>query len=441
MGLSNSDVHYLQRHTNELNLNDVNAVCPENILQPEQNNMVDSDLVESGTLQQHLPPNTLSESILNNSSQPNHFVQVSGETSSLGVVTLKTGAENSADSSGKKFELVSKNVSVTPTNCVTTATSVLPSQINLGSGVTAIGQVSDQQSLLKNVQLLQGSQNIPVQIGESGSELKMNVPVQVMTSATDSSVYVLAVTIEDPKEDGKTKQDVIYVPVTNSSETNDPVKEDVPVDSLFPQPQRTSTPKILEDELHPLNDTIIAGNVDFMQSNTHLTQMVDEVKRSGSTEEKRAEAKVRTSNQMVDDEVKHSGSTEEKGHFVHPGAEVRPPHVKKDTRTNLDFNGGQDKKKLIEVTKGKTDVNSAEVEETHNDSYCRKWVEHAALKTGKGDISTTTENAQSENITVHEDNTSLLDVTSVSRNVPDYKVRKIQPKKNVGKPVEQKTNM
>ena len=115
LGLSNSDVSYLQRHTSEMNLHEVSP-GDDQLIQPS---------LDSGTLQQ-LPPSFLSQQIVDkNAPETNHFVQVSGEASTLGFVTLKTGSEKSSEMA-PKMEMVSTSVSSdTITNLVTMTSECL----------------------------------------------------------------------------------------------------------------------------------------------------------------------------------------------------------------------------------------------------------------------------------------------------------------------------
>ena len=250
LGLSNSDVRFLQRQTNDRNLNDVHVTnqsgpnLMEDGLDTNNEVVVSSEVtdINSGTLQAVLPPNILTDSIVKNKPEDNHFVQVTGETSSLGVVTLKTGPDVET---AKQIEMVSANPVIYDLSSVTNVCNTDRMQ----SGILEnVGQVSTETQILRNVQIVQGSPNIPVKIGSKVGSIQnmMNVPVQVMT-APNESVYVLALTVEDAKEnDGKKIADPIYTPISSES---------------FPEPRRTSTPKSLEDEVLPLDETIIAGNV------------------------------------------------------------------------------------------------------------------------------------------------------------------------------------
>ena len=129
----------------------------------------------------------------------------------------------------------------------------MPGMINLvpsAMTTSAVNQIISSPKGIGQIQLLQGSQTVPVQInGELVNKNLMNVPVQVMTSPDDTSVYVLTVSIEEPKEDGKKKEDVIYQPIEN--------------ENTFPEPQCTSTPKSPDEDVQPMNETIIAGNVEL----------------------------------------------------------------------------------------------------------------------------------------------------------------------------------
>ena len=460
LGLSHSDVKYLQRHTTDVNLNEVNTPG-SNLLDDggygiEPNaNLVTAQLdLNSGTLQE-LPPNILSDSIVKSTPEPNqnHFVQVSGESTSLGFVTVKTGSDESAG----KLEMVGSTPTCSAINQYVSTTTNALSQINLGTAGSTVGEVC-------NVQFI-GSQNVPVQI-----------PVQVVTSPTDSSVYMLAVTIEDPKEDGKTKTDVIYEPM------EDP--------SIFTEPQRASTPKSPDDDVLPMDETIIAGNIASLNTDVNASKKKEAVSTSNKEEavnvsnkeeavsmsnkeegvnasnkeeavsmsnkeegvnarNKKEAVNVSNKKEAVsasnkEEAVDASASNKEKTVSESNKEEIvrviskskteatsksKQEQTKKESRRCHDF-GNDTKKKQIDITSAekKEDGHSSRNEETHNKTFCRNWVAQSAMDTGTGNITnlniTITENAQSDSNSDHQDSKHLLDVTSVSRNVPGIHFKK-----------------
>ena len=393
LGLSKSDVAYLQCENNAMNLN---TGCGDNLLNDNYtavtvNNVLPGEL-NSGTLQQ-LPTNLVVNDLIvkNGTPEDNNFVHVSGESSSLGVVTLKTGPDAN---NGNKIELVSTPTSTSSVNCVTSATNAI-AQIDL-AGMQNLNQVCVTD--LNNVQTLPGS--LPIAVDVLGAQeilgskkFAQGVPIQVMTTANDPSVYVLAVTIEDP-QDGKKIEDAIYTPVTT---TQDKTHDVTVQEGDFNEPQRTSTPKSPDEEVHPLDETIIAGNVPLMSGNTE--------KLADDTQEKEASLNQK---EKCTKSVKH---------------ETVQSQLKKEVKRNLDFGGPS---RQINIPK-EADEQKLQSEDIHNETYCRNWVQQSATDTGNGDISQI-ENAQSD-LDVEKNDSTLLDVTSVSRNVPEYRGPKHKLKK------------
>ena len=90
--------------------------------------------------------------------------------------------------------------------------------------------------------------------------------------------------------------------------------------------------------------------------------------------------------------------------------------------------GKEVNRKQIQVTDAE-DKSSDVDESMHNNTYCRNWVQQSALNTGKGDISCALDvltSAQSD-VQIH-DTENLADVTSVSRNVPEYRKKTMAKK-------------
>ena len=230
------------------------------------------------------------------------------------------------------------------------------------------------------------------------------VPLQVETSTTESpQVFVLSMTVDDHIPDMPWDSEV-----KAGTETPTPFPSN-PLDTTLtwePEPQRSSMPNVNDDNLN-MNETIVAG---FWEVPTEKIKHF--VIGGGPLEE---------------------GAKKEVSHKVLPEWHGKEEENKKsDAKTKKGREKGLCKLVLSEPTKEITeqpqqqqnDAEEKEVlcekneDEVYNKTYCWNWI----LNSGENsNVHTSYVDAQSDSL--HNKNNlseSLLDVTSVSRNVQKH---------------------
>ena len=408
LGLTNSDVDYLKQQNPQLiditSAND-NLIQTPGLVQLTSENNLNAE----AALMQHLQiPSDLGCSVPLKLPEQNHFVQVSSE-STVGLVALNgtSDAQN-----GQNIALVSipQILSNTDFNTITaTATEGLTQE------------------------MLQAAHFLP-KVGGDGLQLTniSSVPsftdisqVQVLngngTTSAVPDLYVLQMKLEDVQQEEK-KEKVSEIIEENIGDFN--------------EPRRTSTPTNTDPERVTLDETIIAGNIDSKNYDNKVNEDEEVDVMKISQDEKNSE---KTDDKEVDvNEKKLQKSqgilpklTEEKmvkNPVILPVPEekmVENPVVKKKVSRCLTYNTQAERSHVrkIELNEKNETAEERAVSsdgEVHNKSYCRKWIENLQT-TGNLDIST----AQSDANFDGEKSVSntLLDVTSVSRNVQGYRVK------------------
>ena len=266
--------------------------------------------------------------------------------------------------------------------------------------------VIDMQSLQTNVEVSNNLVNAfvttaPIKPMVQASKEVMGYPIQVevATPTTDSpNVFVLAMTVEDTDNkatqpvDTEEKKEKEKTQVTQESDKKTEEKSSPrnPLDTTLtsaPEPQRASTPNVNEEDLNMINDTIVAGSSDHK----HLKGLTTQTTTTTTT-----------TTTLTTSPIDHDG--------------FRDSTVKNRNRPT------ERKSRQILQDIQKDNVQSKPTKDTDvdNKTYCKNWI----LNSGQGKIVQNIEQSDS----LHNENNvsdSLLDVTSVSRNVTtEYMAKK-----------------
>ena len=283
----------------------------------------------------------------------NQFVQVTSH-GSIGLMN---------DPTVQQSELVSKNAH----KVMTVNTNTTPVLTNPITDVHSVQLISLSNANTSGEGFpLHLENTVPISIVP---QQIMNDAVHVTTNETEGAVtYLITMSVDDP-DCQKT---------TNLNTLN----EVIPLEEPQPQRTSTSTPKMNEDEMGNLNETIIAGNL-----NSEVQVPVQE-KNSVEAEENITQEKVTDENGQT--------STEEKK----PAATTSKKPV------------GHRQFKLLEIDN--IPVPEQKNEKVHNTTYCKEWV-------GKMNDPMNVSLAQSDNpVEKTSMDFSSLDITSISNNKPEY---------------------
>ena len=237
LGLSNSDVDYLNIHNN-FNIPEQSGV--ENLLQENIVQIASEHHLQQGQIINQLQLTDIAPVALDSgtkTSDENHFVQVSGE-SALGLLIVHKEGEN-----GQNYAMVS--IPVSETNTVTTTTDA-----QLGFVQTfPVAQVSDSDT--NPVQLLTLPHTVGNVIGDNTAVDQVQSQIHVMSGTNEPQIYVLSMTAEDDNVNAVAEE------------------EKITPDKGLGQPQCTSTPMHALPVKPSLNETIIAGNIDAESTTDH----------------------------------------------------------------------------------------------------------------------------------------------------------------------------
>ena len=410
MGLTSSDVNYLKN----LDGNDVLLSNPVlETLQTATDDVANDEagLIEipvasySGDLRQQFSEITVPNSIqLDNLRTENHFVQAASQKNIVGLFqqediqpTLTMVSTNSIGLTGD----VTNN-----TNLPSTLPGgiIVPEGKSNGYEVTSLYPVESLQFIdLNDLQKNQGEGNV-----------LMQVPVNVKSPTTDgNAVYYLSLATED-------NEVVNQAPKHPAKEV--PVELDLDTSMKITEPQRSSTPNAMEDP-STFNETILAGNVDDVKSNARENGgMINQNKSGGTNVEK-------TENNEVETHVQHNTyKTVENYQKSHDKNEVEvetqpQPKTKKTNKFNFSpVQTAHLKNSIhqIQIPEGIPVKSHEEIpkEKSHNKTYCQEWV----TKANAGiNLTLNLSDASAQSDLPRSSVSSLLDVTSVSRNVPEYK--------------------
>ena len=209
----------------------------------------------------------------------------------------------------------------------------------------------------------------------------VDLQLQTETQTTlTPTVYVLSMTVDDVEEDNETSmkntEEQEERKIDETSKMTNPLESTL---SQIPEPQRASTPNVAEDHLQMMNETIVAGNL----------ENIGQVK----------SATVRP--------------------IVNLSEVVKAPHLKniKDVKKKLPLTM-LPKRPTINLLENV--MPSKKDDDVHNNTYCRNWV----LNAGKNENVAEAQSDLSQSNTINSN--SLLDVTSISCNVPESKQKNQQ---------------
>ena len=253
IGLSSSDVDYLNRATNEISGNAFNknndvAVShemPEYTVPSEiplgfiQNNL-SSNKPYSGELPVTLTPvDNSTDNIVNAKIAANQFVQVASQCTSD---VLGAQIPNEMQVVGNPLNSLLTNYNGT----MPTLTNQVTEMSQLGS-VLSLEQASIVTSSVDNIPL--------INLLPCGQMVENNNVGG--TNPDDRQLFVLTMTVDDSNSEKNETNE------KTEEKTEDVQKQNVStIPSQLPEPQRASTPILrADDELQTLNETILAGNV------------------------------------------------------------------------------------------------------------------------------------------------------------------------------------
>ena len=370
LGLSSSDINYLNRENDQLQMSDETLqenVQPNDAVNDEEANIRESNsafniiqtnptAAYSGELFQTAGTFNQQAACSEKLQNQNHFVQVTSN-GSIGLISDPT----------LQTELVSNNSNnVNYTQGTPLATDQQVQFITINNTLTDSGVKGFPLSL----------DNVPISILP---QPVINDAVQVTTHQTETPVtYLITMSVDSPNKSKElnTQSDVI------------PLEE--------PQPQRTSTPtpKMQEDHLGRFDETIIAGNL----NNTPVDIEDNSLKQKSAGADKIPvrEMYVEQKNVVADENKHQSEEKEMNGKTKRP--EITSNHCKR-------------KLKLVQIDNLPS---QNEQEKIHNTTYCRDWVQkvndpNASLAQSDHSVEKTSFDFSS------------LNITSVSNNKPELK--------------------
>ena len=258
----------------------------------------------------------------------------------------------------------------------------------------------------------------------SSLQTLLQVPiVQVLTNGesnpqleqADEQIYLLSIKVDDGSDDvngGTTDTKVI---TTNHEQV-----------AQFNEPLRTSTPTMIENGM---NETILSGNVEesdkkiAKEDNDTNCKMSDNAK-NDEVWKKASQQGTKSSQEDIQNEDKKIDDNKT------TDSEISNKQISENFHTEESI----PKKKTnreIHVEKRKESVDEWHKEKSHNLTYCRNWVADNCTNvphTHESSVQSDCSNKRSTS-TITSDRSGLLDVTSVSRNVP-----KFQKGKEIQKP-------
>ena len=178
------------------------------------------------------------------------------------------------------------------------------------------------------------------------------------------------------------------------------------------EPQRTSTPKPKIKDSLPFDDTILAGNVespsvlpDINTENMHLESPSDLKEINNENDQPNEDLQHKKNDEEVDQKTK---------------LDVKPNAM---TKKEGPTNASDRKLKLLQIERNeniaKEDKKRREDKKVHNATYCQQWLDENMVNPVQN-VSL----AQSDNNTVESNSIDLssLNITSMSRNKPEFKV-------------------
>ena len=321
----------------------------------------------SGALHQQFSHLKLPSDTLPDVSDANHFVQsYNGSTNLLGLMDAPNEIANGLKLVGSIPISLSSSLTVSTTSTLSYATLF-----------TTVHKTSSAQKASDEVRLL--NSNLVTAFPVSNDQMvDLQLEMETQTTLTPT-VYVLSVTVDDVEEDKQTStkntEEQEERKIDKTSKMN-PIESTV---SQIPEPQRASTPNVAEDHLQMMNETIVAGNL----------ENIGQVKSAALPP------------------------------IVNLSEVVKAPHLKniKDVKKKLPLTM-LPKRPTIDLSENV--MPSKKANDVHNNTYCRNWV----LNAGKNENVAEAQSDLSQSNKINSN--SLLDITSISRNVPECKQKNQQ---------------
>ena len=412
LGLSKSDVDYLKKHTGAVNIKNTDDVVSFGLADDlQQTDIYDTDargafsvcnetksvsnLATFGTSQSDYsgvlnnPQDKTHINLEYNSTNQNHFVQMSNDLKGV------------PDANNKD---IYQNVLVGTQNCSFASSIIRNTENRSTSAVQQDVTVVHSDAAIQKVSAgLIYSSNISLP-GTSGEDCAIGVPIQVLmgTGTTNTQTYVLPLTVDNEEKE----------------------KEHDRRNYAIPEPQRTSSPEFLEGGIIPLNDTIVAGN--FVSHAEHLSPESVTHKCEGTVTVHNATNPHETASEpLVEDASNDKGGQKE--HLMQFNGEKKNEDKTSDLKTAtgeiVKLESATDSTLITE--KESSMFSQSEVNENkEKQKYFKDWVFE-----NQGNVGTPLSHtivAQNEISVGPTDMTSssLNDVTSVSRNVPEYREKR-----------------
>ena len=415
-------------------ISNTNAENIESACASASNNLC-NDL--AGSYSGHQPPGVQFTTVQDPTS---HFVQLSGVANSIGI-----------NQNGEKFleQLVCNPVSIGTTNYTVNTNTT-------NTGITNATNALESMTLIEGLEVVRTS-NGDVFFKPTNNVMGglFQVPVEVVDptkpatkiGSNDEGIYVLSVKVDNDNEEDKKSEN-------------------------FNEPLRTSTPNLIEDGL---DETILSGNVNsqekIVKENTHQEEVEKLVQEENSVKEKEAEVNKLKASTQEREEVEKEIESETTQNEIEttevnklkkyaqvnqnsPKLEEMPKEkslahndddVEKSESKKMEIkskkglrNDRFPKSRQIKITEKNYEFDLLEArrrEKTHNLTYCAKWIEND-LQSSFTDPNESVQSEQNVKQKYHYD--SLLDVTSISHNVPEYKGGKHSQKKGKLAPAKSK---
>ena len=379
IGLSSSDVDYLNRATNEISKdafnknNDVvvSDVLPEYTVPSElplgfiQNNL-GLNKPYSGELPVNLSPvDNSTDNVVNAKIAANQFVQVASQCTSD---VLGAQIPNQMQVVGNQLNsLLTHYTSTTPT---------------LTNQVTEISQLGSVLSLEQASITTSSVDNIPLINILPCGQIVENKNVGGKNPNTPQ-MFLLTMTVDDSNgEQTETNEKA-------EEKTEDAQNNTSTIASQLPEPQCASTPILRADnELQTLNDTILAGNVNPATSDT-----------VAPTEKELVVPKNINNKNMEPKKKPDENGT--------ANAERRKITTGTKPCRQIQVEAKEEKEPKLNESR------------THNETYCKDWVAKVTCTpTEMNDTLAQNEPSSVENTSLSSSN---LNITSVSRKTPEYR--------------------
>ena len=366
-GLSSSDVDYLQTETQPVPINDNDGLTFEtaeiNELKTSESDVVANPQNFNGEysgvlLQNFMLPSGNQSKFVGTVPELNSFVQVSNANSV---------AVASEDGLAELHSVVCTPVSMIPTKTTVTLTDIGSNNLQVVAQKEGKQASTTVVNTNTHFQLPVDSLKVNVTDGQP-----YEVPVEMISTPTTNThpcVYILSMSVEDDDNSSTQADDngALKTTITKNAKSNG---------NILPEPQRTSTPKMSEEVMINLNETILAGNI--VQRVTTVTNEVNQQPSTTATKSNEEVPKIIESIQQINEENRSEKNVDEKN--CHNNKSV-----------SLDVKALPAHSHQIGIVNKEKDTVNLDATNIHNKMYCRDWV---------------SKNSIAHNVTQHE-NTML----------------------------------